>query len=163
MDPGTHLRRKKRFHINIFPFAVCTWYCLRGPMNVASPYVSHDPVIVFCTAMFVPTVMSGRLLAMKLYLAAAASCDCQVHRSVSSLLCCHSGKKAHWCMGRVSCMGWPYSVWAGESPSLTDSVWQYCMRAWHSIDLSKNHPVHAALSIFFIAFTVAPAFPLLWG
>ena len=75
MDPGTRLRRKRRFRINVFPLAVRTWYCLWGPMDVTSPYVSHDPVLVFCTATFVPTVMSGRLLAVKLYLAAAASCD----------------------------------------------------------------------------------------
>ena len=50
-------------------------------------------------------------------------------------------------------MEWPYSFWAGENPSLTDGVLQYCMRAWHSTALFKNHSVHTAIIIIIIAST----------
>ena len=132
----------------------------KNVMLYSSPNVSHNLVLVFCMATHVPTVTTHRVPAVKLCLAAVASCDCWVCHSVSSLLCCHYGKKAHWCMGRVSCMGWPYSFWAGESPSLTDGVLRYCMRAWYSTDLFKNYAIYAVLSTFFITFTVTSAFPL---
>ena len=47
-----------------------------------------------------------------IYLLQLLSCDRWVHLSVFTLLCCHSGEKAHWCMGRVSCKECPYSFWA---------------------------------------------------
>ena len=76
MGPGKCLWGKRQFHTNTFPCAVHTWYFLWGPMNVTSPYVSHNFVFVFYIVTCVPTVMSGSLLAVKLYLATAASCDC---------------------------------------------------------------------------------------
>ena len=98
----------------------------------------------------------AQLLVVKLYLVAAASCDCWMCCSVSFLLCCHSGEKRNPCTG----------VWEGHlvwgihsalnpsltgsptlspsltgsttlSPSLTGSVLRYCMRTWHSTDLFK--------------------------
>ena len=50
-------------------------------------------------------------------------------------------------------MEWPYSFLASENSSLTDGVLQYCMRAWHSTALFKNHSVHTAIIIIIIIIT----------
>ena len=163
MDPGTCLWRKRKFCINIFPLAVQTCYCLWGNIKVTSPYVSHDLVLVFCTPTRIPTVMSGRLLGVKLYLAAAASCDCCVCRCVSSLLYCYSGKKPTdvW----EGCLVWGgHTAFGLVKTNLSlmvcyDTVWGVGM-AWTY--LFKNRPLHATLSTFFIAFTVASALLLIW-
>ena len=83
--PRTHLQRKQQFCTNIFRLDVWTWYFPWGPINVTI-LVFQDLNLVFYMAICVPTVMACRLLAVKLYLAATANCNCWVHCSISS--CC---------------------------------------------------------------------------
>ena len=77
--------------------------------------------------------------------------------SDSSALVCHSAA------GRVSCIGRPNNFWAGDNPSFLEGVLQYCRRARARWFWLIARPVHAALSNFFIDFTVASALPLLCG
>ena len=62
---------------NIFPVSVETFYSLWGLIGVIIPYVSHNIIFVlaFWMATCVPTVMSGRLQAVKLYFLSVASFD----------------------------------------------------------------------------------------
>ena len=158
ISPGGRDLRTHLLHTKIFLFVVWTWHCLWGPMNVTIPYVSHNLVLVFWTAMCVLTVAGCEIVSCYCCL---LTCDCSVRHYVSSLLHCHFGEKACWCMGRVSCMRCSYSFLPGKNPSLADRVLQYCIG--HSTDLSKASPVHTALSIFIITFNWASAIPLFWG
>ena len=81
--------------------------------------------------------------------------------SAMDVLRCHSGENARLWAGRVSCIGRPYNVWAGASPSLRDGVFRYCSSARANLFSSRDRPRHADRMIFFMDFTVASAFPLL--
>ena len=81
--------------------------------------------------------------------------------SAVGVLRCHSGENARLWAGNVSCIGLPYSFWAGESPSLRDGVFLYCISAQANLSSSRDRPRHADLMIFYMDFTVASAFPLL--
>ena len=70
--------------------------------------------------------------------------------SASEVLCCHSGKNACLCAGRVSCIGHPYTSWAGERPSFREDVFRYCSSAQVSLFLSRDLPFHADWMISFM-------------
>lgn len=114
-------------------------------------------------ATFDPMLISGRGLALLLYNVSTFSIVVWACCSASDVQRCHPGKKAHLWAGRVSCIGCPYNFWAGERPPLRDGVFRYCSSARVSLFSSRCLPCHADRIIIFMDFTVASAFPLLWG
>ena len=79
----------------------------------------------------------------------------------SSSEVCHSARNDLLWAGNVSCIGCPNNFCAGDRPSFWHGVFRYCRRAFVILSWQIFRPFHAIAMIFFIAFMVASALPLL--